>query len=200
MPAKASIGMEDRDRCLIEAVAQGSEVALEELMKAHMSSVHAVARRLLGDDSSADDAAQETFLAVWRSAKSFRGEAPGRAWILRIALNKARSAGRWRSLRRWLSLDHTLDGDPDAPTLGEAVADPSLEADPAGMRERNDRGERVRVAVESLPPRQKEMVLLRLEGLEITEIAAAVGAAEGTVKATLHQARARLEPLLKETP
>jgi DNA-directed RNA polymerase specialized sigma24 family protein len=54
--------------------------------------------------------------------------------------------------------------------------------------------------VADLPARQKEMVLLRLEGLEINEIAAAVGAAEGTVKATLHQARARLEPLLKETP
>lgn len=200
MLPEASRGMEDRDRGLIQAVAQGDEAALDALMKAHMPSVHAVARRLLGDDASADDAAQETFLAVWRSAKTYRGDAPGRAWILRIALNKARSAGRWRSVRRWLSLDHAAGGEPDAPALGEAVADPSPEADPAGIRERDDRAERLRAAVEGLPPRQKEMVLLRLEGLEINEIAAAVGAAEGTVKATLHQARARLEPLLKETP
>jgi RNA polymerase sigma factor (sigma-70 family) len=191
--------MEDRDRRLIEAVAHGDEAALEELMKAHMPSVHAVARRLLGDDASADDAAQETFLAIWRSASTYRGDAPGRAWILRIALNKARSAGRWRSVRRWLSLDHAAGGEPDAPTLGEAVADPSPEADPSAARERDDRAERLRAAVENLPPRQKEMVLLRLEGLAINEIAAAVGAAEGTVKATLHQARARLEPVLKET-
>ena len=192
--------MEDRDHSLIQAVAKGEEAALEELMKAHMPSVHAVARRLLGDDAAADDAAQETFLAVWRHAKSYRGDAPGRAWILRIALNKARSAGRWRSVRRWLSLDHAVDGEPDAPTLGEAIADPAPEADPAGVRERDDRAERLRAAVEDLPARQKEMVLLRLEGLEINEIATAVGAAEGTVKATLHQARARLEPLLKATP
>jgi RNA polymerase sigma-70 factor (ECF subfamily) len=191
--------MEDRDRRLIAAVAQGEEAALDELMKAHMPSVHAVARRLLGDDASADDAAQETFLAVWRHASTYRGDAPGRAWILRIALNKARSIGRRRSLRRWLSLDYVAGADPDAPSLGEAVADPSPEADPAGTRERDDRAERLRAAVEDLPPRQKEMVLLRLEGLEINEIAAAVGAAEGTVKATLHQARARLEPVLKET-
>ena len=192
--------MEDRDLSLLKAVAQGDETALEELMKAHMPSVHAVARRLLGDDAYADDAAQETFLAVWRCAKSFRGDAPGRAWILRIALNKARSAGRWRAVRRWLSLDHVISGEPDAPTLGSAVADPSPEADPAGTRERGDRAERLRAAVENLPPRQKEMILLRLEGLEINEIAAALGAAEGTVKATLHQARARLEPVLKEAP
>ncbi len=163
-----------------------------------MPSVHAVARRLLGDDASADDAAQETFLAVWRSAKTFRGDAPGRAWILRIALNKARSAGRWRSVRRWLSLDHAPSGEPDAPPLSEALPDNSPESDPSAVRERADRAERLRAAVETLPPRQKEMVLLRLEGLELFEIAAALGAAEGTVKATLHQARARLEPLLKE--
>lgn len=191
--------MEDRDRRLIEAVARGEEAALDELMKTHMPSVHAVARRLLGDDASADDAAQETFLAVWRGAKSFRGDAPGRAWILRIALNKARSAGRWRSVRRWLSLDHSVGGEPDAPALGEALADPSPEVDPAAARERGDRAERLRAAVDALPPRQKEMILLRLEGLEINEIAAAVGAAEGTVKATLHQARARLETQLEET-
>lgn len=190
--------MEDRDRDLIKAVARGEEAALDQLMKAHMPSVHAVARRLLGDDAAADDAAQETFLAVWRSAKTFRGDAPGRAWILRIALNKARSAGRWRSVRRWLSLDHSPLGEPDAPALSEALPDPSPEADPSAVHERGDRAERLRAAVENLPPRQKEMVLLRLEGLELTEIAAAMGAAEGTVKATLHQARARLEPVLKE--
>ncbi len=167
-------------------------------MKTHMPSVHSVARRLLGDDALADDAAQETFLAVWRSASTYRGDAPVRAWLHRIALNKARSAARWRSVRRWLSLDAAASSEPDAPTLGDSLADFSPESDPAQSRVAADRTERLRAAVESLPPRQKEMILLRLEGLEIDEIAAATGAAQGTVKATLHQARARLEPMLKE--
>ena len=169
-------------------------------MKTHMPSVHAVARRLLGDDALADDAAQETFLAVWRNASSYRGDAPVRAWLHRIALNKARSLARWRTVRRWLSLDASTGPEPDSPTMGDTIADPSPAADPAQTRVLAERSERLRAAVESLPPRQKEIILLRLEGLEITEIAAAIGAAEGTVKATLHQARARLEPLLKETP
>lgn len=192
--------MEDRDRQLIKLVAAGDEAALEELMKAHMPSVHAVARRLLGDDALADDAAQETFLAVWRSASTYRGDAPVRAWLHRIALNKARSAARWRSVRRWLSLDASSGTEPDSPTFADAIADPAPQADPARESERSDRAERLRAAVDSLPPRQKEMIMLRLEGLEVAEIAAAVGAAEGTVKATLHQARANLEPLLKEAP
>lgn len=192
--------MEERDRLLIKAVAAGEEAALEELMKTHMPSVHAVARRLLGDDALADDAVQETFLAVWRSASSYRGDAPVRAWLHRIALNKARSSARWRSVRRWMSLDGFASADDDAPSLADALADPSPDADPARARARTEGSERLNAAVAALPPRQKEMILLRLEGLEIADIAAAVGAAEGTVKATLHQARARLEPMLKETP
>lgn len=187
--------MEERDRRLIEAVAQGDELSFDQLMQAYLPPVTQVALRLLKDEAAADDVAQETFLAVWRNAGSFRGEASARSWILRIALNKARSAWRWRSLRRWLSLDAPALDDPDSPTLGEAVPAPE---DLGAAAEAADRAARLRAAVERLPPRQKEMILLRLEGLEVDEIAAASGAAEGTVKATLHQARANLEKLLKE--
>ncbi len=190
--------MEDRDKGLIQAVAKGDESALQELMIAHMPSVHAVARRLLGDDAAADDAAQETFLAVWKSASSYRGDAPVRAWLMRIALNKARSIGRWRSVRSWLSLDAPAGGEDEGATMGDALPDRSRESDPQAERERGDRAERLRAAVDALPPRQKEMILLRLEGLEVSEIAEATGAAEGTVKATLHQARAKLESVLSE--
>lgn len=190
--------MEDPDRRLIEAVARGEEQALDELMKTHLPSVTAVARRLLQDEAAADDAAQETFLSVWRSAGTFRGESSGRAWIMRIALNKARSIWRWRSLRRWLSLDAPAGDEPEGPTLGEAVADRAAQSDPVQSHDRADASARLRAAVAALPARQREMILLRLEGLEVADIAAATGAAEGTVKATLHQARAKLETLLKE--
>lgn len=187
--------MEERDRRLIEAVAQGDEASFDQLMQAYLPPVTSVALRLLKDEAAADDVAQETFLAVWRNAGSFRGEASVKSWVLRIALNKARSVWRWRSLRRWLSLDAPAREEPDAPALGEAVPAPE---DLVAASEAADRAARLRAAVERLPPRQKEMILLRLEGLELEEIAAATGAAGGTVKATLHQARANLEKLLKE--
>lgn len=188
--------MEDRDRRLIEAVARGEESALDELMKTYLPSVTAVAVRLLKDEAAADDVAQETFLSVWKSAKTFRGDASPKSWILRIALNKARSAWRWRSLRRWLSLDATVSDEPDAPSLADAL--PHSAPGPDALHAQNDHSARLRAAVDALPARQKEMILLRLEGLEVNDIAAATGAAEGTVKATLHQARAKLETLMKE--
>jgi RNA polymerase sigma-70 factor (ECF subfamily) len=187
--------MEERDRRLIAAVASGDEAAFDQLMQTYLPPVTAVALRLLKDEAAADDAAQETFLAVWRSAGSYRGEASVKSWILRISLNKARSAWRWRSLRRWLSLDAPAHDAPDAPTLGDAVASGE---DLAGAAEASDRSGRLRAAVDALPARQREMILLRLEGSELVDIAAAMGVAEGTVKATLHQARAKLEKVLKE--
>lgn len=189
--------MEDKDRRLLAAVAQGDEAAFDQLMQAYLPAVTGVALRLLKDEAAADDAAQETFLAAWRGAGSFRGEASVKSWLLRIALNKARSAWRWRSLRRWLSLDAPGSDAPDAPTLGDSV--PSAE-DVGAAAEAADRAARLRAAVDALPARQKEMILLRLEGLELSEIAAATGAAEGTVKAALHQARGNLEKLMKEEP
>ncbi len=86
----------------------------------------------------------------------------------------------------------------DAPTLGDALPDAS--SDPVADHAAADRTARLRAAVDALPARQREMILLRLEGLEVVDIAAATGAAEGTVKATLHQARAKLEVLMKEEP
>lgn len=189
--------MLDKDRSLLEAVAKGDERALETLMDQHLPSVTAVAHRLLKDEAAADDVAQETFLAVWRSAGSFRGEASGKSWIMRIALNKARSAWRWRALRRWLSLDAPVSQDDSAATLGDTFADPSAAGDPEAAHAAADRSARLRAAVDALPARQREMILLRLEGLELNEIAAATGAAEGTVKATLHQARAKLETAME---
>jgi RNA polymerase sigma-70 factor (ECF subfamily) len=185
--------MEERDRRLIEGIAQGDETSFDQLMETYLPSVTAVALRLLKDEAAADDVAQETFLAVWRNAGSYRGEASPKSWVMRIALNKARSVWRWRSLRRWLSLDAAASQEEGAPALSDAIADPAASADPAAAHARADVTARLRAAVDALPARQKEMMLLRLEGLEVVEIAAAVGAAEGTVKATLHQARAKLE-------
>lgn len=187
--------MDERDRSLLAAVAKGDEASFDQLMQAYLQPVTSVALRLLKDEAAADDCAQETFLAVWRGAGSYRGDASVKSWVLRIALNKARSAWRWRSLRRWLSLDAPAHDAEDAPTLGDAIAS-SEDMDSAA--EAADRAGRLRAAVDALPARQKEMILLRLEGLEVVDIAAATGAAEGTVKATLHQARANLEKRLKE--
>src|SRR6185503_5965991 len=84
----------DDDRALIAAIRSGSEPAFNTLVDRHQQAVRTFLRRLLGNDADADDMAQETFLAAWTHARSFRDEGDVRSWLCGIAWRKARSAQR----------------------------------------------------------------------------------------------------------
>src|SRR5688572_24529910 len=83
--------MTDDDAALLTAVRSGSELAFNTLVDRHQQAVRTFLRRLLGNDADADDMAQETFLAAWTHARSFRGEASVRGWLCGIAWRKARA-------------------------------------------------------------------------------------------------------------
>src|SRR5262252_7213216 len=84
----------DDDRELIAAIRDGSEPAFNILVDRHQQAVRMFLRRLLGNDADADDLAQETFLAAWTNARSFRDEGNVRSWRCGIAWRKAKGAQR----------------------------------------------------------------------------------------------------------
>ena len=86
--------MSDDDVALVSAVRGGSELAFNLLVDRHQQAVRMFLRRLLGNDADADDMAQETFLAAWTQAQSFRGESSVRGWLCGIAWRKAKGAQR----------------------------------------------------------------------------------------------------------
>lgn len=172
------------------------ESAFALLLEEHQRLVYAVVLRMTGDVSAAEDITQETFLAAWRHLKDFRGESSLKTWLLRIAANKSRSWWRWRRLRNWVGLGRK-DGEDGAPSLEDILPD-----DPAGRPEQAaiaaDIERRVQAAIAVLPPRQREVAALRAQQLSTAEIAAALGMAEGTVKAHWFEARRKLESALGE--
>src|SRR4029077_11194062 len=90
----------DDDHALIIAVRDGSELAFNRLVDRHQQAVRTFLWRLLGNEADADDMAQETFLAAWTHARSFRGEAGVRGWLYGIAWRKAKGAQRsWAQQR-----------------------------------------------------------------------------------------------------
>lgn len=186
----------DKELDLIRSISEGREDALEELMVAYQKPVFAVALRLLGNAQAAEDVVQETFLAVWSHAGDFRGDASLKSWVFSIAVNKARTAWRWRKVRSLFNLPFATQETEEGETVEIEMPDKSREADPAESAARLDASERVQKAIDGLPQRQREIVMLRAQGLELLEIAKATGLAEGTVKATLHQARGKLEDML----
>ena len=172
------------DRALIDAVLSGDRRAFGVLVERETRAVYQACLRILGRPHDAEDVTQESFVAAYRSIRTFRGEGSFRGWLLRIA---TRQAFRRLSQRR-TTVD--IDAIPE-PHLADASAEPTrLLVD----RERRDA---VRDAVAGLPDPYREVVALRFFGeLSLAEVAEATGRPINTVKTHLRRGLDRLRPTL----
>jgi RNA polymerase sigma-70 factor (ECF subfamily) len=172
------------ERRLLDRIREGDRTAFDELVRLHRQAVYRTARRILRTHEEADEVTQESFVKAWRALPGFRGEARISTWLIRIAIHAARSPSSHRGR---------------AVALGEAslVPDPGEGAEAAWER-RSDRG-RVRKAVRSLPPRQREVVALKVfSEMTYEDVASAMGLTVGAVKAHLHQAIGNLRRRLAQ--
>jgi len=164
------------DRELISRVAAGDEAAFRQLYERYGDRVFRYALTLVRNLHLAEEVVQETMVAIWRGAGSFKGGSRVSTWIFGIARNQAHALLR-REVR------------------GERVPEESLTLpDPAEAVEREDR---VLSALAKLPPDQREVVVLAFyEGLSYREIARLLGVLEGTVKSRMHFAKRKLREAL----
>jgi len=154
------------------------------VVRLHWPTVFRFALASLRDRDAAETVTQDCFVKAWRNRAGFRGHAAVKTWIMHIAVNTVRDHLRNRRLRFW---KRTTAQALDLHAAGERVADerPSTEAHLL-------RTERVRAIWEAsavLSEKQRTAFLLRfVEDMDLLEIAAATGMAEGTVKAHLFRA------------
>ncbi len=140
--------------------------------------VYALCRNLIGNAADAQDAAQETFLAVAGALPGFRGESSVKTWVHRIAIRCALRV-RAKSKRA------------EASELDEERAPGG---DPRG---RQEQGAQLARAMAELPFEHRTVIsLFAIEGLTHAEIAEVLGIPEGTVWSRLHTARKKLAALL----
>ena len=176
------------ERGLVELCRRGDAEAFARLVSLHESMVYNLAARLLGDGEEARDLSQEVFLQVYRTLGRFEGRSSLKTWIYRIVVNQARNRQRWWRRRR---------GERSCPIEDLTAADHARAAasrpDGEAPFERLARGERARLvqaALLKLSFDHRAILLLReVEGLDGTEIAAALKIPEGTVKSRLARAR-----------
>lgn len=166
---------------LLALVDEGREDALAELYDRYGKLAYALALRVLRDRQFAEDAVQEAFLAVWRTASAFSAErGSARAWILTLVHRRA--VDRVRSEQR------NVDASDDS-------AEPELAFESVTSIERV----RVRKALMRLAPAQRQMLALAYyEGLTQAQTARALGVPIGTVKSGTARALARLALLLDD--
>ncbi len=168
----------------------GIQAAYRALTERHRDAVYRLVRSAIGDADEALDVTQETFVSAFGALDRFDPARPFRAWLARIALNKARDWGRRRAVRRMFSFGMADDATHN-------VADDAVGAE----RTAEDRQAlaQVAAAIADLPVRLKEALLLRtIEGMSQAEVAATLGVSEKTVETRLYRARQKLSDKLRE--
>ncbi len=182
---------------LISRAAGGDEAAFSALMEQYERLVFNLAFQYTQNREDAADVSQETFLKVWRTLSSFRGESSFSTWLFRITQNSALDLLRKRTGSATLSL--TVDGD-DSDDEGRErdLADPAVEHDPAAAIEQAERSGAVRAAIAALRADHREILVLRdMHGFSYGEIADMLGLELGTVKSRINRARIQVKEFLE---
>ena len=158
----------------------GNVDAFELVYRAHATAIHALCRRMCGDDVEAKELVQDVFVRAWERLRSFRGQSSLGTWLHRLAVNAVLE--RWRSAKRE-SL--RMIDDPDGLELGaSAPMDLDTAMDVADATAKLPAGARI------------VFVLHDIEGYSHDEIATMTGIAAGTSRAQLFRARRALARML----
>jgi RNA polymerase sigma-70 factor (ECF subfamily) len=181
------------DEELAARLASGDEEALRELFRTYGPGAKAVAQRIVGSPTLADEVVQEAFLSVWQHAGNYRKELGSlRGWVFAAVHNRAVDAvRREQAIRRRVQEEETLHI-PDA----DDIADEVVESDEVAEQRR-----RIRRALEHLPAEQRAVLeRMYFEGRTQAAISEETGIPLGTVKSRTLLAMRRLRKELGVDP
>ena len=193
----------------LAALKAGDEAAFQSLIQRYHGPMLRLAMTYVGDRGVAEDVVQETWLTCLRSLDRFEGRSSLKTWIFGIAINIARSRRRkesrilpfasfWRrdgsegnrptvdqsrfgSDGMWREGPHSWDNLPESKVLGDETL------------------QHVRSAIDALPPKQREVILLRdVAGFDAGEVSSLLGISAANERVRLHRARAAVRQSLEE--
>jgi RNA polymerase sigma factor (sigma-70 family) len=170
------------DEALLSQYAAGDGSAAAALTRRLLPRVYRHALRMLGDAAEAEDAAQETMMRLWRVAPDWRsGEAQITTWLFRVTANLCKDRLR---KRRALGLDEIAEPPDPAPEVARTMQD----------RQRRDA---LQQALQALPDRQRQAVILRhIEGLSNPEVADIMDITPGAVESLTARGKRALADIL----
>lgn len=175
------------EQILVERVLRGDDSAFERIVERYAADVAALANRLLGWPQDVDDVVQDVFLAAFSGLKAFRGDCRLRTWLFAITVNMCR-----RRQRRRLFRIRTAPIDESCPALCAEESAERAAMDTEALAQ-------VRRAVRALPPKYREVVVLRyLQDLETSEMCELLGISANAMQVRLTRARQQLRQRLGE--
>lgn len=206
----------EADAVLLGKLRAGHDATFCELVRAWSPSMHRVARRHVPSDAVAEDVVQETWVAVLRGIDRFEGRSSLRTWVFRILINQAKTRGA--AERRTVPFSCAFPDDDDEVselTSAPRTAAPDGESEwprrwvrPAARWELDgpeaavlaqETRVRLRAALDTLPPRQRQVVSLRdVQGFTGADVARELDLTEGNQRVLLHRGRGTLRAAIDE--
>jgi RNA polymerase sigma-70 factor (ECF subfamily) len=178
----------EADDDLVARLREGERAAVEQAYVAHHAAIRGFARRLVGDEASAEDIVHETFVALPRVIGRFRGEGSLRSFLIGVAVNHSRRFVR-SAMRRRRATERLA--------AREALQPRTIHATDELIR--RQLADRLWTALDRLPIDQRVVfVLCEAEQRTSVEVAAIVGAPEGTVRTRLFHAKRKLREMMED--
>jgi RNA polymerase sigma-70 factor (ECF subfamily) len=195
---------------VVAAILDGDEAAFEALVRRHHESMVRIAVTFVRTRAVAEEVAQETWIAALNGLDRFQGRSPLRTWLFSILTKRAISRGLREQRTVPFSALGAADDEPLVPPERFQGSDhllyPGHWASPprrwedmpeARLLARETR-ERVRAAVDDLPPAQRAVIMLRdLHGLDAAEVCELLQVSDGNQRVLLHRARAKVRAALE---
>jgi RNA polymerase sigma-70 factor (ECF subfamily) len=185
---QSSVNPHEVAATLVQRAKAGDRAAFGELVRRYRERIFALALHLTGNESDADDIAQEVFLRAFNALNQFAGRSEFFTWVYRIAVNRALNARRNRKRRGEMPLDD--------PRLTKALA-ADASGDPVLTAELRRTYGRLLHALDRLPAEMRtSVVLVALQGLSHHEAAVVQDCSPGTIAWRIHKAREQLRRAL----
>ena len=186
------------DTELIERFQQGDTAAFDTLFTRYQKRTYRLVQRFISNREDALDLTQDAFIRAYQGLGDFKSQCQFYSWLYRITVNLCIDFLRKKARSEVLLYDSDESG--ELPMAN--IPDPRSES-PAKAVENKELRTHIRKAVRRLPPKQRQIFILRhWDGLSLKDIAAVVGRSDGTVKAHLLHAhrnlRKHLRPYLQE--
>jgi RNA polymerase sigma-70 factor, ECF subfamily len=182
------------DLALMQRIKNGDPDAFQELVEIHQHRVVGTVAKMLGDETEAEDVAQQVFVRVWRSAARYEPTAKFTTWLFKITRNLVFNEMRRRKRHVAISLDQPRDSEDERPLQ---AADHSSKAPDTAVLDEEMMGA-IQKAIEELPETQRmAIVLRRYEETPYEEIAEILELSIPAVKSLLFRARTELREKLK---
>ncbi len=182
------------DDILIQELREGKESAFKTIVDNYQDMVYNTCLSIVKSEEDAEDLAQEVFVQVYQSIRTFKGESKLSTWIYRIATTKSLDHERKKKRKKRFGFVKSIFGDDS-----EIVINPPDFNHPGVALDKKESAAKLFKAIEKLPENQKVAFLLnKVEGLNYQEVSDVMKVSTSSIESLLHRAKTNLRKILED--